>query len=262
MIPSATNSFYNSFLSSVEEESRHNGYSLIIMQSADDPEVEKSILKLYRQNRVAGIFACISPGTKDLEAYKKLDNLDIPVVFFDKVPDTDSYKVSVDDESAAEIAVSELLQKNKKHILGIFGNKNFSITKNRLNTFKKALQERSDVKFDFEFANNSQDAYQSCKQYFSEINKPDAIFCMSDEILTGSMKALQQLKISYPADAGIITISDGNLPNLYYPEITFVETSGFKLGKKAFECMMSRIKNNPTQKDNLVEPVLFKGASL
>ncbi len=262
MIPSANNSFYNSFLSSLEEDCRKNGYSLIIMQTADDPEVEKSILKLYRQNRVAGIFACLSPGTKDLDAYKKLDDMSIPVIFFDKIPDTDSFKVSVDDEKATIIAVNELLKAGKKNILGLFGNRQVSITKNRLKAFKQVLSEEKKVGFNIEFVVNASEAYETCYKYYAQNPAPDAIFCMSDEIMTGAMKALQQMKINYPDKTGIISISDGSLPNLYFPEITYVETSGHKLGKKTFECMISRINNLPYQKNNLVEPLLFKGGSL
>jgi len=262
MIPSANNSFYNSFLSALEDDCRKNGYSLIIMQSGDDPEVEKSILRLYRQNRVAGIFACLSPATKDLDAYKKMDDLSIPVVFFDKTPDMDCFRVSVDDETAAIMAVNELLLSRKKNILALFGNKNISITKNRLKAFKDALQKNAEVLAHIEYANNNVEAADICFRYFESTTQPDAVFCMSDEIMTGAMKALQKMQIPYPEKTGIITISDGSFPHLYYPEITYVETSGFKLGKKAFDCMMSRVKNLEHPKNNLVEPLLFKGASL
>ena len=262
MIPSANNSFYNSFLSALEDDCRKNGYSLIIMQSGDDPEVEKSILRLYRQNRVAGIFACISPETKELDAFKKMDDLSIPVVFFDKIPDMDCYRVSVNDESAAVMAVTELLKLNKKNILAIFGNKNLSITKNRLKAFKETLQQHPSVQSNIEFANNNRDATEICFRQFQSGQQPDAVFCMSDEIMTGAMKALQQLQIPYPEKTGIITISDGTLPHLYYPEITYVETSGYKLGKIAFDCMMARVNNAPHAKNNLIEPLLFSGGSL
>src|SRR5258708_607502 len=52
IVPSISNWFYNSFIASVEEESRRNGYSLMILQSGDDPLIELTNLKLCRQNRV------------------------------------------------------------------------------------------------------------------------------------------------------------------------------------------------------------------
>lgn len=262
MIPTANNSFYNSFLSSLEFECRQKGYSLIIMQSSDDPEIEKNILKLFRQNRVAGVFACITPATREMDTYKKMDDLSIPVVFYDKVPEIESFRVSVDDAAAAWIAIQELLNAGKRNILALFGNKNMSITKNRMRAFKDVLLKTTGVNCQFEHANNTDEASIICKQYLSEEKKPDSIFCMSDEILIGTMKALQESGVSYPHDIGIITISDGVIPNFYFPNITYVETSGHKLGKKAFDCMMARISNTEIDKIHLVDAELFIGGSL
>ena len=96
IVPSISNLFYNSFISSVEEESRKNGYTLMILQSADDPNTEIANLKLFRQNRITGLFVCISPETTNIEPFLKLKEQDIPVIFFDKVPEIrDCNKVCV-----------------------------------------------------------------------------------------------------------------------------------------------------------------------
>ena len=72
IIPSISNLFYNSFTSSVEEDCRRNGYTLMILQSGDDPEIEISNLKLFRQNRITGLFICLSPDTLNIEPFLKL----------------------------------------------------------------------------------------------------------------------------------------------------------------------------------------------
>src|ERR1035437_9963436 len=52
IVPYISNFFYDSFISAVEEEIRSHGYSLMILQSGDDPAIEMENLKLCRQNRV------------------------------------------------------------------------------------------------------------------------------------------------------------------------------------------------------------------
>ena len=262
MIPSANNSFYGSFLSSLENESRENGYSLMIMQSHDSPEVEKEILKFFRKNRVTGVFACLSPGTKDFEMYQKLSEAEIPVVFFDKVDEDHPYKVCVSDYQAAKIAAETLVNKGKKNILAIFGNKKISITKARLNAFQETIRPYNNIKADIVFAENHNQSLEITKEFYSKKDKPDALFCMSDEILMGSIKAFQHLKINYPAETGIISISDGYFPKLFQPEITYVETSGEKLGKLAADFMMSIIKKEPLNKNQMIEAVLVEGGSI
>jgi LacI family transcriptional regulator len=262
MIPSANNSFYGSFLSSLENESRENGYSLMIMQSHDNPDVEKEILRFFRKNRVTGVFACLSPGTKDFEMYQKLAEAEIPVVFFDKVNEDHPYKVCVSDYEAAKIGAEALISKGKKNILAIFGSKKISITKARLAAFQETIKQHHEVKADIVFADSYEQSLEITKDFYSKNNIPDAVFCMSDEILTASVKALQQLGINYPKKTGIISISDGYFPKLFQPEITYVETSGEKLGKKAADFMISVIKKEPLNKNQMVEAVLVEGGSI
>lgn len=263
MVPSVSNSFYDSFMSAVEEKCRISSYSLIIMQSADDPEIEQNILKIYRQNRVSGCFACLSPGIIDLGYFKKLDDLSIPVVFFDKVPEAASYnQVSVDNEAAAAQVAKVLIQKGKKNILSIFGNEDFAISRIRRQAFIQSFKKKRNIRLFNENASSSEEAAAIIYRYFNAEEKPDAIFCMSDEILTGVMKTIQQLKISYPENVGIISMSDGYYPKLYYPEITYIETSGYKLGALAYEVMMQAMEDHYNSHQLTVAPVLVPGGSL
>ena len=77
IVPSIANQFYNSFVASVEEECRRNGYSLMILQSGDDPSIELTNLKLCRQNRITGLFVCISPETVNIDAFLKLKEIQL-----------------------------------------------------------------------------------------------------------------------------------------------------------------------------------------
>ena len=263
LIPSITNNFYDSFISAVEEEAKKSGYSLMILQSGDNPEVEVENLKLYRQNRVSGVFACLSQETTNLIPFQKMKEADIPVVFFDKVPEDDSFnKICLADKDAAVLAAETLIDKGKKNILAIFGNDQLSITKRRLNAFSGYVQQFKKVNLIIEYASNSLQAEEKTEHYFQPKQKPDAIFCMSDEILTGVMKTIQKMKLQLPGDTGVIALSDGLYPKLYYPEITYIETSGYKLGKLAFERMMECLIGNTEPKELFITSRFVQGGSL
>jgi LacI family transcriptional regulator len=94
------------------------------------------------------------------------------------------------------------------------------------------------------------------------VEKPDTVFCMSDEILTGTMKAIQQAELKIPRDISVIAISNGFIPKLYHPEITYAETSGYKLGKLAFESMMACIENTALRQELTLESSLVIGGSI
>ncbi len=263
MIPSITNHFYDSFIAAVEEEVKQSGYSLMILQSGDDPDIEIENLKIYRQNRVSGVFVCLSKETTSLDAFHKLKDAGIPVVFFDKVPDDDSYnRVCLADKDAAVMAAEALLKKNKRNILGIFGNTQMSITKRRLIGFQETLSADNKINLSIEHAGKQEEAEDITNRYFKLKKQPDAVFCMSDEILTGVMKTIQKLKIDVPKQTGIISLSDGFFPKLYYPEITYIETSGYRLGKLACERMMQCVRGKEEAKEIYVDSRFVKGGSL
>jgi LacI family transcriptional regulator len=262
IVPSISNWFYNSFIASVEEESRRNGYSLMILQSGDDPMIEINNLKLCRQNRITGLFICLSPQTTNIEPFLKLKEINVPVIFFDKVPENNNCnKVCVADSLSATMAANALISKNKKKVLGIFGDPNFLITKKRLEAFTNTINEKvNKIKLITGHALSSAAAEELMLQQLKQ--KPDAVFCMSDEILTGTIKAIQKKGLKIPGDIAVITISDGKIPKLFTPEITYVETSGYKLGRLAFSSMMACLGGSTFIQELTIESLLVEGGSL
>lgn len=264
IVPDVSYFFYDTFIAAVEEECRKNGYSLIILQSCDDAETEANNVKICRQNRVTGVFACITPNTIDMKPFLKLDELDIPLIFFDKVPKYEACnKICIPDAVAAAIAADAIIKKNKKKVFALFGNKNLLITQKRLHAFEEKFQQQHiKTKLTTDTALSFAEAYKKTLDALSLKTKPDTIFCMSDEILTGCMKAIQQLKLKIPEDVAIIALSNGIIPKLYFPEITYVETSGYKLGKLAFTRMMACLGGSTFVQELYIESVLVEGGSL
>lgn len=259
IVPGISNFFYDAFIASVEEECRRMGYSLMVLQSGDSRLNELENLKLCRQNRVSGIFICLSRETTDLEPFLRLKHHDIPVIFFDKVPDIkNTNRICVADTEAARIAAESLLEKRKKKILAIFGSPQLLITQKRQQAFEQTIGTRASL--DIRYAEDHGQSVAIARETLG--NTYDAVFCMSDEILTGVMKAVQEKKLSVPERLGVIAISTGFFPKLYHPEITYVETSGYKLGKLAFSGMMASLAGSHFNQELSTEALLVPGDSL
>lgn len=264
IVPSISNFFYDSFISAVEEDSRLHNYNIMILQSGENPLIEEENLKLCRQNRVSGVFACITSQTKDITPFVKLKEQKVPLIFFDKVPPFEGYnKVCIADAESATLAANALIQSGRKSIIALFGNENLSITNKRVNAFKEAIQnvERR-INYQIVFCNTTSDAYTLTTDLLNTLPKADGIFCMSDEILCGAMKAVQQKNKSIPKDIAVIALSNGFFPGLYFPEITYVETSGYKLGKAAFARMLECLEDNFETKELTINTTLVKGQSV
>lgn len=265
IVPEISDYFYHSFIAAVEEEARKKGYSLMILQSGDNAETELANIRLCKLNRVAGILVALSgSGRTDFSVFEKLEDGGIPVVFFDKVPENKGFSaVCLADEDAGRLAAEALLRKPRRKVLAIFGKEDLTITRKRLQAFTKAFKNSgSDAVLQILHATNRKDAQLKTIDAFSLDPKADGLFCMSDEILAGAMKAVQELNIAVPEKLGIVSVSNGFIPGLFNPEITYVETSGDQLGRTSFREMSERLENNGLPREETISARIVEGKSL
>lgn len=263
IVPEISNNFYDSVISAVEEEARKIGYSLLILQSGNDPAMEQAGIRLCKYNRAAGIFIALSSSTQDISTFQKLEENGIHMVFMDKVPDDDGFdRVAMNDTRSATLAAEALLSRKPQRILALFGAREFSITRKREQAFSEFVRTHSSATLDVRHVPDRSSAREEAKKALASSERPDALFCMSDEILAGAIKAVQHSAIRVPDELAIVSISNGYIPTLFSPEITYVETSGHALGLKAFESMMNHL-NGLHEPVSVEVPVrLVEGKSL
>ncbi len=264
IVPAISNMFYDSFIAAVEVEARKAGYSLMILQSGDDPLLEAENLKLCKLNRVDGIFISVTPDTLSTQLLSKYRESGIPVIFFDKVPEAiNADTICMADEEAANLAAHTVLKYKKKHILALFGNPEMSITKKRKQTYLNVIHtENPKMKADVHCCLNAEEARQITAAALSGKQRPDHIFCMSDELLIGAMRSIQRSGLQIPQDISILAISNGFIPGLYYPEITYVETSGYELGKLAIKRMLENMGELTAPRSIILPSRLVEGGSI
>jgi LacI family transcriptional regulator len=264
IVPDIQSFFYDSFIAAIEEAARSHGFSVLIMQSGNNAETEAANLQLMRKHMTQGVFIALTYATTDYSLFHKMESMDLPIVFADCVPADDGFtKVAMADEEAARLAAEELIHHKKKNILALFGHPQLSVTQKRVQAFEETFKQKAPrskltIRYPY-FIENSKEAFLDV---ISTNKKLDAVFCMGDMNLAGVMKAIQELNLTIPDDIGVIAISNGFIPTMFKPKITYVETSGYKLGKLAFEQMQKRLINEQVSENVCVPSVLIEGGSL
>jgi LacI family transcriptional regulator len=263
IVPYISNMFYDSFISAAEKDARKSGYTLMILQSGDDPLQEAENLRLCKHYRVDGILISVAPDSYSTDIFTKYQESGTPIVFFDKVPEVGSFDtVCMADEEAATMAAHTILSYKKKKILALFGNPDLSITKKRKDAFLKILDKEKSVKTEIQYCANTEDAKNFTTMAISKASKPDHIFCMSDEILIGAMQSLKASSLKIPTDISVLAISNGFIPGLFTPEISYIETSGYELGKLAIKRMLENMDGSTPPKSIMLPSRLVEGNSL
>lgn len=265
IVPFFQNLFYEYFISSLDEEVRKEGYSLLILQSGESVEAEIKNLTIMKKNRVDLLFVSLTENTENIEPLLKLTELGIPVIFFDRVPPGETCdKIRFADYEAGKIAARRLIKSNKKHIICLFtDNPNLGTVKERINAFRETYKKFSPrANLDIHFHPDMKKGEQIALRVLQHKNIPDAFFCIGDNSTICAMKAIRKRRLRIPKDIGIISISHGFIPTLYDPAITYVETNGFKLGKLAFTRLKEILAGQTSIKELVIDARLVEGGSL
>lgn len=264
IVPSISNTFNESLIAAAEMEARKSGYSLMILQSGDDPVREADNLKLCKNYRVDGVLISVVADSYSTETFRRYQEMGLPLIFVDRVPDVDEFDtVCMADDEVATVAANTILKYKKKNILALFGKAELSITKKRKEAFKRTLEEAPEAPaYDLQYCNSSEEAAQRVEAALRQKNKPDHIFCMSDEILIGAIRTLNKSGMKIPEEISVLAISNGFIPSLINPEITYIETSGAELGRLAMSRMLENLHEMTAPKSILLPSRFVNGKSL
>ena len=246
ILPELNMFFTPNLIKGINKTIDSSNYSLITFISNDSLKKEKEILKQCMSWAVEGILISLSKETNNLSHLEPIKKADIKCVLMDRTK-ADEYfpSVTIDSAEASYKAVSTLISKGRKNILGIFANSNLKITQERLIGYKRALTENNIpiLEENIITVDKSKDLDFILPTVFNFNKKINAIFTMTDELLSKSLFHINSAGLSIPSDVSVISISDGVFPYLSFPKISHVKDSGNKMGKSACSYLLDLIAN-------------------
>ena len=244
IIPEANMFFFPSVIKGISEVIQKSGYKLLVLLSNDDIQQEIENLRICYENGVDGLLITLTNQTDKLDHLQELKEAGAPIVLLDKVLDNNDFdEVIINDSKATQVCVDYLISTGCRRILGLFGNRTLMITSKRLDGFNELIQSKNDLNIAAEchFVSNTFTAWECVEKVYPTF-RPDGIFAMSDEIIAGVIPALKRMKVSIPNDCSVIGISDGYLPKILDPEVTYLHHDGFNLGKMAAHHILQKLK--------------------
>ena len=85
IVPDIVTHFFASILSGIEDTAIANGYFVIITTSHESYEHEKRNIENLVNMHVEGVIGCLSQETTDYDHWLSLDDMNMPLVLFDRV---------------------------------------------------------------------------------------------------------------------------------------------------------------------------------
>ena len=243
IIPKMSMFFIPSIIEGISAKFNKEGYQFFILSSEESLEIEKENLQTCANLRVDGVLISLTSKTQDFAHFKKLDDLGIPVVLFDKSLSEQKYdQVVFNNEKDAEECAKKLVHYQCKNILAIFGDKDLEITEKRKKSFQNYLNNYSEINYKSIFCDSAEMVKEKL-EIILEYEKFDGIFAMSDETLAGLNYALKIRGLS-AKPYKIIAISEGIFPKYLNPHYEFIKNDGIKMGMMASSILLEKIKNS------------------
>jgi len=196
---------------------------------------------------VDGLLISLSSETTDLTFLKDLHEKGFPIVFFDRISDEiQTHKVVANNHQGALHATEHLIFQGYKTIAHITNSPYLSITKERLQGYKDALQKHN-IPFNeglVKYCNHGGmivgEIEEAVNSLYKPKIKPDAIFTASDRITT---VCLDVLKRKQKKEAGLIGFTNTNLGDLFLTPLTVIRQPAFEIGQNATELLIQLIES-------------------
>lgn len=252
VVPDITNAFYPEVVRGVEEAARSAGYSVVLCDSSEDRESESRHLATLFSRRVDGVLlACCAEST----AYETMVRRRFPMVFIDRLPIAATEgTVSTDNVHAGYIAAKHLIELGHTRIAMVAGNLALSPHRDRLEGFRKAMQESHlPIRDEFLIYGDVQveNGWRGARQLLSFSPAPTAIMVNNNKLLLGVVQALEELKIRVPTHLSVLGFDDYIWNRYFNPSLTAVAQPTYEMGKRAFELLLKII--NPRSDSDSAE---------
>jgi LacI family sucrose operon transcriptional repressor len=219
------------------------GFELLLVNTSNDYNREISSLELFRQNRVDGVILLAGVIT-DLHR-SLLAKMRVPTIIVGQK--LKGFNCVCHNDLGASYNMTKLmLDKGAKRPAFIGANpEDMAAGKDRRVGFEKAVLDAGltlDPRF-CEIARFSMDSgYEKAKHLFSGREKPDCLFCATDNIAAGAMLYCRENGIRIPEDLMIGAVGDSRFDKVLYVPLSSVHLHYKTAGREGAKMLLSEMK--------------------
>lgn len=249
VLPNLKEEFFSNAISGIEDIAIDNKYNVLIGQSHDGVEREKQIITAMKNQRVDGLIVSISKHTKDYEHFTALEKYNIPIVFFDRVPNLPNVnKVSFNMDSGTREAIAFLIEKGHRRIGILNGPEEMKSSKERTETYKQILIKKR-LKIDMSLVVSTDLTRESTEEAMQHLlsmkPRPTAVLAINDYVALDAIQYALAQNLELNKD--ITFVSYANLPittYLQHPPMASVEQYPYEQGSKAAGILMNLLQRD------------------
>ena len=270
IIPRIDRSFFSSVIRGIEDVAYEAGYNVLICQSYDSWEREKSIVDNLVNGKVDGLIVSLGLETKDYKHFQSFQEMGIPLIFFDRAPENlKVHKVEINDFAGAFDAVEHMINQGCRNIAHFAGPKHISIYKYRFEGYKAAMLKNGlqvNNKSVFKDTLTREAGEQAAIKISKMAPMPDGILAASDFSALGAILAFKKAGIKIPKDIAVIGFANEPFDDMLDPGISSVDQHSLEMGQQSakllFEAMDDQNFSNAPKVITLNPDLIIRKSSL
>lgn len=243
-----SNPFYAELCKTIQENLYSKGYNTFIVNTNDDKELEKTLMRELIQRSIDGMI--ISPANTIDALIPILHETHIPVVFADRPGDDQADFVGVDNEKEAKKLIKSFSKKPKKLVVLTQHAGSVVTIEKRIEGTKKACK---DEKIEMTVINLPEDNTVIVEMIKKELKSgADSFLPLNNRVAFKTLAALKQLNVNIPKDVRLISFDDSEAFEYMEPTISALRQPIQHIGIESVDRILDRLKEAKTPGKHLL----------
>jgi LacI family transcriptional regulator len=253
VIADIENPFFAGAVRGVSDAARAAGYDVVLTNTDEDPDVERSSVKVLLSRRVDGIV--VAPTSLETDHLTGAVAAGCPVVLLDRrLESFPADTVLVDNAAAARDVVRRLLEVGHRRIAMVTGGTssdepvterlNVSTGRDRVDGYLAALTEAGVAQPKAYLRSGAHNPELACRLMADLLDRPEpptAVFASDSRVALGVLRAIREAGLAIPSDISMVSFDDADWTSVVNPAISVVAQPTYTLGRLAAERLLARI---------------------
>lgn len=241
--------FFQKCMLGISRVASEAGYDVLI--SMVMPDQITQLERAVTNRKVDGVI--LTRTLTDDSPMRYLEKNGIPFVAIGSTEDGQAVQIDNDHKNACRELTGMLLDRGIRKIALIGGSENYIVTKNRLQGFSDAFEERADWKGERKIFLNTGDSREVDRIVEMLLtDRVECIVCMDDFLCGCVLNALQQRRIAVPGQVQVASFYDSSILANRIPAVPSIRFDVEELGRKACELLLRMLDGEETERCTLL----------
>lgn len=251
LVPDIAVDYFGELAHEVVERATRLGFTVMIDETTGQPQRERALLDVTSQSSWVDGVLLSSLGLEGRDLVGLRSNKPV-VLLGERTAEAALDHVGIDDVRAARDAVRHLLDSGRRRVAAVGGSAigSDATSRNRLRGYRNAL--RSAGLLANELYVRTPDykrasAAAAVRTLFARPDPPDALFCFSDDLALGALRALYEWGVRVPSDVSVVGFDDIEESAFAIPSVTSIRPDKGAIASRALDMLIGRIRGVQTQ---------------